>query len=119
MYAGPRPLSVICVLTGRERNQPVDTYVVVRRNGWRTAEDFRWTAARSSEEAELMPEDIDWVRSYVLEETDGSVGAVCVYQASSPEAVRAHAVRAGLPIDEIVKVLDTVVMRPDPFPVAA
>lgn len=110
---------MVFVLTARERKQPVDTYVVVRRNGWRTAEDFRWTAAHSSAVAELMPEDINWVRSYVLEETDASVGTVCVYQASSPEAVRAHAGRAGLPIDEIVKVLDIVVTRPDPFPVVA
>ena len=44
----------------------------------------------------------------------GSVGTVCVYQASSPEAVRKHARRAGLPVDEIVAVADTVVIHPDP-----
>ena len=34
------------------------------------------------------------------------VGTVCIYQASSPEAIRTHASRAGLPVDEIVKVAD-------------
>ena len=43
---------------------------------------------------------------------------MCIYQASSPEAIREHAGRADLPIDEIVKVADTVIVRPDPTPVA-
>lgn len=58
-------------------------------------------------------------RSYVLEERDGSVGTVCIYRASSPEAIRAHAARADLPIDEIVAVSGTVVIRPDPEPATA
>ena len=52
-------------------------------------------------------------------ETDGRVGTVCVYQASSPEAIRRHAGAAELPVDEIVKVADTVIVRPDPERVAA
>jgi DNA-binding CsgD family transcriptional regulator len=47
------------------------------------------------------------------------LGTVCIYQASSPEAIRTHAYRAGLPVDEIVAVADTVVVRPDPLPVGA
>ena len=38
-----------------------------------------------------MPDDVRWIRSYVLAEQDGSVGTVCIYQATSPEAIRAHA----------------------------
>ena len=94
----------------------MDTYVILRRNGWRTADDLRAAAARSSAEGERMPEDIAWIRTYVLAEADGSVGTVCVYQASSPEAVREHALRAGLPVDEVIAVADTVVVRPDPEP---
>ena len=63
-----------------------------------------------------MPDDISWIRSYVLAESDGSLGTVCVYRASSPEAVRTHATRAGLPVDEIIDVADTVIVRPDPGP---
>jgi hypothetical protein len=94
----------------------VDTYAVLRRNGWRTAEDLEQTATRSRTEVERMPADVAWIRSYVLTELDGSVGTVCIYQASSPEAIRTHAERAELPVDEIVKVADTVLVRPDPFP---
>jgi hypothetical protein len=61
-----------------------------------------------------MSDDVAWVRSYVLEERDGTVGTVCIYQASSPEAIRRHAAAAELPVDEIVGVADTVVVRPDP-----
>ena len=42
------------------------------------------------------------------------VGTVCIYQATSPEAIRAHASAADLPVDEIIRVADTVIVRPDP-----
>jgi thiamine biosynthesis protein ThiC len=61
-----------------------------------------------------MSDDIRWIRSYVLEEGEGSVGTVCIYQATSPEAIRSHAERADLPVDDIIPVADTVVVRPDP-----
>ena len=66
-----------------------------------------------------MSDDVRWIRSYVTAETDGRVGTVCVYQATSPEAIRRHASAAELPLDEIVKVGDTVIVRPDPEVVAA
>jgi sporulation protein YlmC with PRC-barrel domain len=66
-----------------------------------------------------MPDDVRWIRSYVLEEGGGSVGTVCVYQASSPEAIRKHAKLADLPVDEIIAVADTVIIRPDPQPATA
>jgi sporulation protein YlmC with PRC-barrel domain len=94
----------------------MDTYVIVRRNGWRTGADLEEAAQRSLAEGDRMPDDIAWIRSYVLEERDGTVGTVCVYQASSPEAIRAQAAAAELPVDEIVKVADTVIVRSDPVP---
>jgi hypothetical protein len=97
----------------------LDTYVILRRAGWRTAEDLQEAAARSTAEGEKMPDDVRWIRSYVTAEPDGGVGTVCIYQASSPEAIRAHASKADLPVDEIVKVADTVIVRPDPVAVAA
>ena len=97
----------------------LETFVILRRGGWRTADDLREAAARSTAEGETMQDDVRWIRSYVTAEPDGTVGTVCIYQASSPEAIRLHASRADLPVDEIVKVADTVVVRPDPTPVAA
>ena len=97
----------------------METYVILRRGGWRTADDLREAAVRSIAEGERMSDDVRWIRSYVTAETDGRVGTVCIYQASSPEAIRRHASAADLPVDEIVKVADTVLVRPDPAPVAA
>lgn len=98
----------------------MDTYVILRRNGWRTPEDLEEAARRSAQVGdEQMSDDIRWIRSYALAEEDGSVGTVCIYQASSPEAIREHASRAELPADEIIKVADTVIVRPDPEAAAA
>ena len=97
----------------------MELYVILRRGGWRTAEDLQEAAARSAAEGDRMSDDVRWIRSYVTSEPDGSVGTVCIYQASSPEAIRAHAQAAGLPVDEIVAVADTVIVRPDPLEVAA
>ena len=97
----------------------MDTYVILRRSGWRSPEELDQAAARSTAEGEKTPDDIRWIRSYVLDEEGGSVGTVCIYQASSPEAIRNHATAAELPVDEIIKVADTVIVRPDPQPAAA
>jgi hypothetical protein len=96
----------------------METYVILRRGGWRTAEELEAAAERSTAEGDKMPDDIRWIRSYVLAEPTGQLGTVCIYQASSPEAIRDHANRSGLPVDEIVAVADTVIVRPDPAPVA-
>jgi hypothetical protein len=95
------------------------TYVILRRGGWQTPGDLQEAAARSTAEGDAMPDDIRWIRSYVTAEADGGVGTVCIYQASSPEAIREHARRAELPVDEIVEVADTVVVRPDPVAATA
>jgi hypothetical protein len=97
----------------------METYVIVRRSGWHTLEDLERAAERSHAEGDRMADEIRWIRSYVLTEPDGSVGTVCIYQASSPEAIRAHASAADLPVDEIVAVGGTVIVRPDPVEVAA
>jgi hypothetical protein len=97
----------------------MDTYVILRRSGWRSPEDLEEAAARSTAEGERMSDDIRWIRSYVLEEDGGSVGTVCIYQASRPEAIREHAGAADLPVDEIIRVADTVIVREDPAPATA
>ncbi len=93
----------------------MDTYVILRRSAWASADDLGAAAGRSSKVGdEEMSEDIRWIRSYVLSEPDGRVGTVCIYQASSPEAIREHASRAELAVDEIIPVADTVIVRADP-----
>jgi Nickel responsive protein SCO4226-like len=98
----------------------MDLYVIRRRNGWKTPEDLQEAAARSKQVGDdEMSQEVRWIRSYVVEEPDGSLGTVCIYQAVSPEAIRKHADRAGLPADEISSVADTVLVRPDPLPATA
>ena len=98
----------------------MDTYVILRRNGWPNPSALKEAAARSSQVGdEEMSDDIRWIRSYVLEEGGDAVGTVCVYQASSPEKIREHAGRVGMPADEIFGVADTVIVQPDPERVAA
>lgn len=92
-------------------------YAILRRRGWRSPEDLEAAAERSRQVGdEEMSGDIRWIRSYVLEEDQGSVGTVCVYEATSPEAIREHASRAELPFDEIIPIAETVVVREDPQP---
>jgi Protein of unknown function (DUF4242) len=97
----------------------MDLYVIIRRNGWASAEDLEAAAARSTAEGDKDGSGVRWIRSYVLAEDSGELGTVCVYEADSPEAIRAHADAADLPVDEIVRVADTVIVRPDPAPVGA
>ncbi len=98
----------------------MQTYVILRRGAWGSGEELGVAAERSRAVGDgEMSDDIRWIRSYVLAEPDGRVGTVCIYQASSPEAIREHASRADLAADEIIAVSDTVVVREDPAPTAA
>lgn len=92
----------------------MNLYAILRRGGFADGATLEAAAARSTEVGDGMPDDIRWIRSYVLGEGDGSLGTVCIYQASSDEAIRTHAAAADLPVDEIIPIADTVVVRPDP-----
>ena len=95
----------------------MELYAILRRSGWRSAEELQAAAERSTAEGERLG-DVRWIRSYVLDEGSG-LGTVCIYEAESPEAIRRHASAADLRVDEIVKVADTVIVRPDPVAVAS
>jgi len=91
------------------------TYAIRRRNVWKNARELEATASRSARVGnEEMPNEVRWIRSYVVNEDDGTLGTVCIYQAVSPEAIREHARRAGMSADEIVPVERTVIVREDP-----
>lgn len=92
----------------------MNTYIILRRSGWRSPEELQQAAARSEEAGNDMPDDVRWIRSYVMQENSGDLGTVCIYQASSPEAIRQHGDIAALPVDEIIPVMDAVIKRPDP-----
>jgi hypothetical protein len=93
----------------------MELYAIIRRDGWVDGGDLERAAARSSDVGDnQMADDIRWIRSYVLQEEGGHLGTVCIYQASSANAIREHAQRADLPVTEVIPIADTVVVRPDP-----
>jgi hypothetical protein len=98
----------------------MNTYVIRREKGWPSPAELEKSAARSTEVANKeFPDEIRWIRSYVIPEEDGSVGTVCIYQAPDAETIRRHASRVGMPADEILDVRELVVVRPDPEPVGS
>jgi hypothetical protein len=93
----------------------MNTYVIRRRKGWKTAQELEAAASRSARIGnEEMPTEVRWIRSYVVQEPTGELGTVCIYQATGPDAIREHARRVGMPADEITPVANTVVVRDDP-----
>ena len=98
----------------------MDLYFIRRKTAWKTPDELEETAKRSGDVAESdFPNDIAWIRSYVIKEPTGELGTVCIYQASSEEAVRKHADAVGMPADEVLPIADTVIVRPDPQTAAA
>ncbi len=92
----------------------MNLYAILHRDGFADGPTLEEMAARSTEVGDTMPDDIRWIRSYVLAEEGGALGTVCIYQASSEEAIRNHAAAADLPVSEIIPITDTVIVRPDP-----
>jgi hypothetical protein len=91
------------------------TFVVLRRGAWEDEPELEDAAAEATRVAdEEMPDQIRWIRSYVIEEEDGTLGTVCVYQAEDADAILEHAQRAGLPADEVLSVVNTIVVQDDP-----
>jgi sporulation protein YlmC with PRC-barrel domain len=97
----------------------MDLYAILRRNGWPTGKDLEEAAARSTAEGDKDGSGVRWIRSYVLAEESGGVGTVCIYEAESADAIRAHADAADLPVDEVIPIADTVIVRPDPVATAS
>jgi len=92
-------------------------YAIIRRGGWANPQELEEAAARSRQVGDQeMPDRIRWIRSYVTAEADGRVGTICIYQSTSPEAIREHASKARLPVDEVVPIAATVIVREDPAP---
>lgn len=94
-------------------------YGIHRRNGWASPEDLEVGAKRSAEEGDKPGSGVRWIRSYVIAEESGELGTFCVYEGDSPEAIRAHAAATPMPADEVLPIVDTVIVRPDPVPAAS
>ena len=98
----------------------MELFMIRRNKGWKTGEELEAAAKRSTEVADSdFPDEIRWIRSYVVQEESGELGTVCIYQASDADAVRRHADEVGMPADEVLPIADTVLVRPDPEPAEA
>ena len=97
----------------------MQTYLIVRRGAWQTTHEALDALARADAGAEHRLETVGLVHAYVLDESHEGVGAVCIYEAPSPEALRRYSAASGLPIDEIVRVAATVPGVPGSAPAAA
>jgi Protein of unknown function (DUF4242) len=96
----------------------METYVILRRSGFGSRDELKDAVERSRAACTGMPDDVRWIRSYVLDEPTGALGTVCIIESSSEEAIHVHAGRADLPVDEILRVSESVVVREDPVPAA-
>ena len=97
-----------------EPEETMGTYVIVRRGGWAEPDQLEQAVARSITESHRMSGDFRCIRSYLLAESNGDLGTICICEARNPEAIRRHASMAALPVDEIVEVADTVILGADP-----
>lgn len=90
-------------------------YVIRRTSAFASMQELQQVAPESKRIGdEDMADRVRWIRSYVVEEPDGRIGTVCIYQARDQESIREHARRAGIPGDDAFLVLDSVLVRPDP-----
>ncbi len=90
-------------------------YAIRRPSAWADAQELEAAAAKSARIGnDEMADEVRWIRSYVVEELDGRLGTVCVYEATDPDAIREHARRTGIPGDDILPIVNTVVVRTDP-----
>ena len=93
--------------------QPMKLYAIFRRRGW-TPTDIEAADARSNAESAKRADQLRKIRSYVLDEPDGTLGTICIYQAVSPEAIVEHSRAADLPCDDVVEITAIDIHRPDP-----
>ena len=70
-------------------------YAIRRRNGWADAGRPPDHGRHLGTEGDKPGSGVRWIRSYVLGEEAGDLGTVCIYEADSPEAIRAHAEAVG------------------------
>lgn len=75
-------------------------YIIERTVGSLTEKELNAAGRKSKEVVAGMP-GVIWIRSYV---SDAEGKIYCEYDAPNEEAIREHARRAGLPVDNISEV---------------
>jgi hypothetical protein len=92
----------------------MNDYVIFRKNAWPDGAALERAAGRSARVNEELEGRVRWIRSYIYEEADGTLGSVCIYQASDRDIVSEHARRADLACDDVRPLERTVIIDADP-----
>ena len=95
----------------------MNDYIIFRKNAWPDEAALERAASRSARVASTELEGrVRWVRTYVYEEDDGTLGSVCIYQATDRDVVIEHARRADLACHDVRPIARTVIIETDPTP---
>jgi uncharacterized protein DUF4242 len=98
----------------------MDLYAIRRPNAWANLKEVQAIGAKALKVGnDEMSDRVRWIRSYVVQEPDGTYGSICIYQARDAESIREHARRVGMPGDQIFPVADTIIIREDPAQASA
>ena len=88
-------------------------YAIFRRN-LTTPDELPEIDRRSQAELDRRPDEVRKIRTYVFEEEDGTLGALCLYEANNPDAVLDHSRTANIVANEVRRVTAIDVHRADP-----
>jgi hypothetical protein len=99
-FPWPQPRLLRLPATLEQENERMPRYIIERSVPGLTREQLEAAGRRSVAALADMP-GVRWIRSYVSE-AEGKI--YCEYDAPSPEAIREHARRAGLPVDRISEI---------------
>ena len=97
----------------------METYLIMRRNGWRTADELQDAPNARRSRAKTSPTTSAGSGATSSRRPMDPSAPPASTRPQSPEAIRRHAYAATLPVDEIVAVADTVAVRPDLQPAAS
>lgn len=95
----------------------MDLYVIRRHGAWADDKELEAASALSAKVGQDMADRIQWIRSYAVQESDGRVGSVCIYQARDDDAIREHGRRINAPSEDFQVVKGTAIVKDDPPPV--
>jgi hypothetical protein len=87
----------------------MNLYVVPRTRAWLSEEELAASVDCAPSVIDTLGGDVRFIRSYIVEEDDGTLSGYCVYEATGPEALRRYTEAMRLPFDAIKPVLKTVV----------
>ena len=92
----------------------MELFAITRRHAWPDLAELETATGRAQQVCdEQMSDRVRWIRSYVVEEDDGTLGTICLYAAATPEAIRRHARLARLPLEQIIRLSDEVIVPPN------